>query len=95
MQKIFNGATGDGAGSTFDRTGDLVRSGLFKYKKTNTGTCTLELKDADTGAVVRSFSVAATNPTQAISEIALPKRFYGEISSSSGTFALDAWVDGV
>lgn len=94
-KKLLDGVTGDGAGSTQTRGDDLVRSGLVYYKKTNTGTCTVEIKEAHTDAVVKSFSVAADNPAASIDEIALPNAFYAEVSSASGTFALDVWVDGI
>lgn len=94
MHLMLDGVTGNGAGDTKARDTSLVKSGVFKYKKINTGTCTLDLKDADTDAVIKSLSVAADNPASGYEEVALPERFYTEVSSASGSFALTAWVDG-
>ena len=97
--KLLDGVTADGAGSTIDRNISQgfvgVVSAIFKYKKTNTGTCTLELKDGDTDAVIVSLSVVAANPDANLVEVAVPHTFYAEVSSKAGTIALDAYIDGL
>lgn len=94
MKHILVGATENGAGNVVNRTSPFVVSALVKYRKTNTGTCTLEFKDNVTGHVVATFTVGASNPDQDVTEVALPNSYYAEVSSASGTFALDVWVDG-
>ncbi len=100
---VLAAATADGTGSTFERNdyssagryGVHVVSAIFKYKKTNTGTCTLQLKDGLTDAVITTLTVGAGNPAAAAVEVAVPETFYAEISNDSGTFALDAYLDGL
>lgn len=101
--KVLDGATGDGSSSTYERSAVYdttlpARQGaqtvLFKYKKTNTGTCTLTLHDGVTGAAVSSHTVGATNPEAATNSVACPGSFYVAITSAAGTFALDCYIDG-
>ncbi len=94
MAKMLTGATGNTTGTAKARRGDRAVSGVLKYKKTNTGTCTLNLVDGETGAVLVSLSVGASNPDAAAVEVLLPKSYYASITGASGTFSLDAWVDG-
>lgn len=100
--KVLDGATADGSSSTYERSAVYdtslparqgVQSAIFKYKKTNTGTCTLALHDGTTDAVITSVSVTASNPDAAAVEVPLPGSFYAKISSKAGTIALDCYVD--
>ena len=100
---VLSAVSADGAGATLNRNdyssagryGVHVVSAIFKYKKTNTGTCTLELKDGLTDAVITTLTVGAGNPAAAAVEIAVPETFYAEITNDSGTFSLDAYLDGL
>ncbi len=98
---VLSAASADGTGDTFKRNdyssdgqyGVHVVSAVFKYKKTNTGTCTLKLKDGLTDAVITTLTVGAGNPTSASVEVAVPETFYAEITDDSWTFSIDAYLD--
>lgn len=94
MAKIFTAATGDGTTDEIRRSGDEVKSGILLVKKTNTGTCVVTVKEATTAAILATVTVAADNPFAGYAEFPMPKNFYIEIASTSGTIALDAHVDG-
>lgn len=101
--KMLDAVAIDGVSLTFERVdyspegqyGSHVVSGLVKYKKTNTGTCVVSLKDGETAAVITSLTVGAGNPAAAAIEVAVPDTFYAEITGSSGTYAIDVWMDGL
>lgn len=94
VKQLLAGQDENGSGQNIARTGALVVSGLFKYKKTGTGTCTLTLHDTRTDAEIVSFSVPSNNPAAGSIEVAVPDNYYAKVADESGTFAVDAWMDG-
>jgi len=93
-KQVLSGASANGSGDVFSRTGSYSITATFKFSKTNTGTATLTLHDARTDAEVASLSIASENPDHKATDFILPAAYYAKLSSVSGTLSLDAWVDG-
>lgn len=94
MQVVFQGKSFDTTSVSFSRGSSDTIKGVFKYVKTGTGTCTLELKDGYTDAVLSSLAVGAGNPVSAEESVFLGNTHYAEISSSAGVFSINVFVDG-
>lgn len=93
MKVLLSDATADGAGEVINRTGPYVLAGLFRWRKTGDGTCTLTLKD-NNGATLASVEVDATDPLAGYEEVPIPSSYYVEISSTAGSVSVSAWMDG-
>lgn len=91
--QLFAGETANNTSSTTPRNGDLVKTAIFKYSKTGTGTCTLEFKDGDTDAVLSTFSVLA-NAQQDADTFDMTRAGFAEVSAVSGVVVVTAFLDG-
>ena len=83
----------DGQTDPFPRYTAGVSKGIFKYKKTGTGSCTITLRDADTDAELWSFVAASGGTTKEAINLDLTDNYYAEQSATSGSVAVDAYVE--
>lgn len=94
MGNLFSQAAANGTSTQVSRNGGIALPGLFKYRKTGSGTATLDLYDAFTKASVATLAIAATDPIGASAAITIPQQYYAVISAVSGSVVIDAVVDG-
>jgi hypothetical protein len=93
MSELFLAQAVDGSGAIKNRQGYEVKSGLFEYSKTDTGTATLTFHSAWNDAALITVALATGAQIGSI-EVALPARYYAKLASVAGDVLVDAQIDG-
>jgi hypothetical protein len=90
---MLDAVTGNVTSATFNRRSDRNITGIFKYKKTGSGTLTCTIYDGESGSEITSFTVGVGDPAAENYWQYLTQSFYAVVTNASGSFAFTLWVE--
>lgn len=92
-QRLLSGATANGNGPVCTRPSARIFQNKFMWKKTGSGTVTINLVDVDTGVVLATDNIS-TGAQTGTHDLFASDQVQAQLASVSGSVVVDAWLDG-